>query len=115
MNVSHFPNMLLIMGPNSGPGHTSVLIYQEAQYKYITKYTQTLLRKKLRYLDVKEDVMKQQFEYFQNRMRNSTWLSGCQSWYLNADGSNSTMWPGFSFEYVLHTRNVDMSSYNVVA
>lgn len=115
MNVSHFPNMLLIMGPNSGPGHTSVLIYQEAQYKYIARYTQTLLRKKLRYLDVKEDVMQQQYQYFQKRMRNSSWLSGCQSWYLNADGSNSTMWPGFSFEYVLRTRNMDMGAYNAVA
>ena len=88
------PNMLLTMGPNSGPGHTSVLIYQEAQYKYIAKYTKTLLKQKLRYLDVKEDVMQAQFDGFQERMRNSSWLSGCQSWYLNADGTNSTMWPG---------------------
>ncbi len=115
MNVSRFPNMLLTMGPNSGPGHTSVLIYQEAQYKYIAKYTKTLLRKKLRYLDVKEDVMKRQYQGFQERMRNSSWLSGCQSWYLNADGSNSTMWPGFSFEYVLRTRDLDMTSYNAIA
>ncbi|MDO8330592.1 MAG: NAD(P)/FAD-dependent oxidoreductase [Fluviicoccus sp.] len=115
MNVSHFPNMLLTMGPNSGPGHTSVLIYQEAQYKYIAKYTKTLLKQKLRYLDVKEEVMQEQFQSFQDRMRNSSWLSGCQSWYLNADGTNSTMWPGFSFEYVLRTRNMDMGAYNVVA
>jgi hypothetical protein len=48
-------------------------------------------------------------------MRNSSWLSGCQSWYLNADGTNSTMWPGFSFEYVLRVRKMDMSAYNVVS
>lgn len=115
MNVSGFPNMLLTMGPNSGPGHTSVLIYQEAQYKYIANYTKTLLRKKLKYLDVKESVMLEQFQSFQNRMKNSSWLSGCQSWYLNADGTNSTMWPGFSFEYVLRVRKMDMSAYNIVS
>lgn len=115
MNVSHFPNMLLIMGPNSGPGHTSVLIYQEAQYKYVAKYTKTLLKKKLKYLDVKENVMLDQFRSFQNRMKNSSWLSGCQSWYLNADGSNSTMWPGFSFEYVLRVQRMNMEAYNAVA
>lgn len=115
MNVSHFPNMLLIMGPNSGPGHTSVLIYQEAQYQYVAKFTKTLLRKNLRYLDVKEKVMLEQFRYFQNRMKNSTWLSGCQSWYLNDDGTNSTMWPGFSFEYVLRTKRLNMSAYRAVA
>lgn len=115
MNVSHFPNMLLIMGPNSGPGHTSVLIYQEAQYKYVANFTKTLLRKKLKYLDVKESVMQEQFDAFQKRMKNSSWLSGCQSWYLNADGSNSTMWPGFSFEYVLRTRQMDLSAYIAVS
>lgn len=115
MNVSHFPNMLLIMGPNSGPGHTSVLIYQEAQYKYVANFTRTLLRQKLKYLDVKEKVMLDQFDAFQKRMKNSSWLSGCQSWYLNADGSNSTMWPGFSFEYVLRTRTLDLSAYIAVS
>lgn len=115
MNVAHFPNMLLIMGPNSGPGHTSVLVYQEAQYQYVAKFTQTLLRQKLKYLDVKEQVMLDQFDAFQKRMKNSSWLSGCQSWYLNADGTNSTMWPGFSFEYVLRTRTLDLSAYIAVS
>ncbi len=115
MNVSDFPNMLLIMGPNSGPGHTSVLIYQEAQYHYIAQYTKTLLRRKLRYLNVKKSVVDEQYQNFQQRMRHSSWLSGCQSWYLNADGSNSTMWPGFSFEYVLRTRMMKMSAYEAVA
>jgi hypothetical protein len=92
-----------------------VLIYQEAQYQYVAKFTKTLLRKNLRYLDVKEKVMLEQFRYFQNRMKNSTWLSGFQSWYLNDDGTNSTMWPGFSFEYVLRTKRLNMSAYRAVA
>lgn len=114
MNVSHFPNMLLIMGPNTGPGHTSVLVYEEAQYKYIAKFTKYLLKNRLKYLDVKEDVMNKQWDYFQERMKNSSWLSGCNSWYLNEDGSNSTMWPGFSFEYVLKVRKMDLSAYEAV-
>lgn len=111
MSVSHFPNMLLIMGPNTGPGHTSVLIYQEAQYDYVAMYTKRLLKKGLKYMDVKEDVQNRQFEEFQNRMKNSTWLSGCKSWYLNEDGTNSTMWPGFSFEYVLRMKKMNLDAY----
>lgn len=113
MNVSRFPNMLTIMGPNSGPGHTSVLIYQEAQYKYIANYTRYLLDKGCRYLNVKEKVQDDQFEYFQKRMKNSSWLSGCSSWYLNEDGTNSTMWPGFSFEYVLRTKKLKPEVYDI--
>lgn len=112
MTVSHFPNMLLIMGPNSGPGHTSVLVYEEAQYKYVARYTDYLLKEGYRYLDMKEDVQNEQFEWFQRRMKSSSWLSGCQSWYLNEDGTNSTMWPGFSFEYGLRIRRLDPGVYN---
>lgn len=115
MNVSHFPNLLTIMGPNSGPGHTSVLIYQEAQYNYIANYTEYLLKNDLKYLDVKEQVQNKQFDAFQKRMKNSSWLSGCSSWYLNEDGTNSTMWPGFSFEYVLRTRKLKRGVYNEIA
>ncbi len=115
MTVTHFPNMLLIMGPNTGPGHTSVLVYQEAQYDYVARYTKRLLSKGIRYMEVKEDIQDAQFDFFQKRMRNSSWLSGCKSWYLNEDGTNSTMWPGFSFEYVLRVKNLDWKAYSVAA
>ncbi|MDP6182472.1 MAG: NAD(P)/FAD-dependent oxidoreductase [Gammaproteobacteria bacterium] len=114
MNVSHFPNMLVMMGPNTGPGHTSVLIYQEAQYKYVAKYTDYLLKNRIKYLNVKEQIQNEQFQWFQNRMKNSSWLSGCSSWYLNEDGTNSTMWPGFSFEYVLRTSRFNPKVYDAV-
>lgn len=115
MSVAHFPNMLLIMGPNTGPGHTSVLIYQEAQYDYVARYTERLLKKGARYFDVSEEAQDEQFQQFQDRMKNSSWLSGCQSWYLNDDGTNSTMWPGFSFEYVLRMKALGWGAYEVAA
>lgn len=115
MSVAHFPNMLLIMGPNTGPGHTSVLVYQEAQYDYVARYTERLLKKRAKYFDVKEDIQDEQFQEFQDRMKNSSWLSGCQSWYLNDDGTNSTMWPGFSFEYVLKMKALGWGAYEVAA
>jgi len=112
MNVAGFPNMLMIMGPNTGPGHTSVLVYQEPQYAYVVRYYQHLVREGLSYLDVKEKVQEEQFDAFQRRMRKSTWSSGCTSWYLNEDGTNSAIWPGFSFEYGLRIRRLDPTAYH---
>ncbi|BFM17438.1 NAD(P)/FAD-dependent oxidoreductase [Maricurvus nonylphenolicus] len=112
MNVTGFPNLGLIMGPNAGPGHTSVLVYQEAQYKYLTKYIRHILNNNVRALDVKESKLNEMFQWAQDRMKNSTWLSGCASWYLNEDGTNSTMWPGFSFEYLIKTRRLHLDAYN---
>jgi len=114
MSVAGFPNMMMIMGPNTGPGHTSVLIYQEAQFQYIANFTEQLLKDGAKYYNVKEKIQNDQFDLFQDRMKHSSWLSGCSSWYLNEDGTNSTMWPGFSFEYVAKTRKLDMSVYDAV-
>ncbi|BFM17231.1 NAD(P)/FAD-dependent oxidoreductase [Maricurvus nonylphenolicus] len=112
MNVSDYPNMGLIMGPNAGPGHTSVLIYQEAQYKYLANYAKHIIDNDIKSLDIKKAEMDGMFQWAQKRMKNSTWLSGCASWYLNEDGTNSTMWPGFSFEYLWRTRNLNLDAYH---
>lgn len=112
MNVAGFPNMVMIMGPNTGPGHTSVLVYQEPQYAYVVKYYRYIQAHQLRSLDVKESVQESQFDAFQRRMRGSSWNAGCTSWYLNRDGTNSAIWPGFSFEYGLRIRRLDPSAYH---
>jgi hypothetical protein len=102
------------MGPNTGPGHTSVLIYQEAQYEYVARFAERLFSGREAYFDVEESAMEQQWQQFQRRMSGSSWLSGCTSWYLNPDGSNSTMWPGFSFEYVLKMKDLHLAAYRAV-
>jgi hypothetical protein len=47
-------------------------------------------------------------------MKRTVWLTGgCGSWYLDAKGRNTTLWPGPSFEVVLRTRRFDVESYDV--
>ena len=59
--------------------------------------------------------MKPHYQSCQERLRNSSWLSGCQNWHLSADGSNSSRWPDFSFEYMLRTRSLQMAAYHAIA
>jgi cyclohexanone monooxygenase len=42
------------------------------------------------------------------------WASGCRSWYLNAAGKNTTLWPGFTFTYHRLARAFRLSDYVVV-
>jgi len=46
-------------------------------------------------------------------MRRTVWTSGCASWYLDAAGRNSTLWPGFTWEYRLKTRRFDPADYDL--
>jgi hypothetical protein len=40
------------------------------------------------------------------------WASGCQSWYLDDKGRNSTIWPGFTFEFWLGTRRFEEADHD---
>jgi hypothetical protein len=44
------------------------------------------------------------------RLAHSVW-SGCQSWYLDAAGRNSTNWPGFTLSYRWLTRFSSLRAY----
>ncbi len=114
MTVSGYPNLLYIMGPNTGPGNTSVIFYIESQIHYILQYLRTLRANPNEYMDVKPEVQEAFNEGVQRRFKGTTWTSGCNSWYLTADGKNTTLWPSFSWQYRLRTRHFVSAEYEFV-
>jgi len=111
ITVCGYPNLLFVMGPNTGPGNTSVVFFIEAQLNYITQYIATLKNKSLRYMDLQSKTQVAFNKRIQKKMENTAWTSGCQSWYLTDDGKNSTLWPSFSVDYYLQTLTFDERSY----
>lgn len=112
MTVAGFPNWFIMMGPNTGPGHTSVLVYTEAQIAHALQAIRKLKTENLKYLDVRQDVMDRYNEGIQKRMKRMVW-SGCKSWYLSPDGVNRSLYPGFATEYVLRTRTLRPKDYEI--
>jgi cation diffusion facilitator CzcD-associated flavoprotein CzcO len=115
MAVAGFPNWFIIMGPNTGPGHTSVLVYTEAQIAYILQALRWLEDDRLKYLTVRQDVQNRYNERLQRRMPYTVWSSGCNSWYLSKDGANHALFPGFASEYCLSVRRFKPGEYVRVA
>jgi cation diffusion facilitator CzcD-associated flavoprotein CzcO len=114
MTVSGFPNWFILMGPNTGPGHTSVLIYTEAQISHTLQAICKLRREGLRYVEVRQEVQDGYNARIQGRMKYMVWSSGCNSWYLSKDGSNHALYPGLAGEYALRTRRFRPSDYALV-
>ncbi|BDD84059.1 putative monooxygenase [Tsukamurella pulmonis] len=112
--VSGYPNLYVTFGPNSGPGHSSALVYMEAQIDYITDAIAQLLRSGWKALDVRADVQEAYNRDIQRRLTATTWNSGCSSWYLTDDGFNATMYPGFASQYVGQLRTVDLRDYRIL-
>jgi cation diffusion facilitator CzcD-associated flavoprotein CzcO len=115
INAHGYPNLFFMTGPNSGPGHNSLLVYVEGQLDYAVRGITTILNENLRYLDVRADVQRRYNDRIQKRLAKTTWMSGCSSWYLTADGFNAAMYPGFATQYLRQMRNFRFADYDAVA
>jgi cation diffusion facilitator CzcD-associated flavoprotein CzcO len=114
ITVSGFPNLFLLMGPNTGLGHNSMVFMIETQAGYALQAIETLRRQDLVSLDVRKSVQHAFSERLQERLQRSVWSSGCQSWYLK-NGRNATLWPGFTFAYWWHARKLRLADFEAVA
>jgi hypothetical protein len=74
-----------------------------------------ILKDELRYLDVREDVQRAHNRSLQRRLTKTTWMSGCSSWYLTADGFNASMYPGFATQYLRQMRDYRFEDYDAIA
>ena len=114
VTVAGFPNFFLLLGPNTGLGHTSVIFMIESQVQHIMSCLRILARDHGDAIEVSAAAERRYNTELQRRLRGSVWnAGGCDSWYLDADGVNRTIWPGFTFEYWARTRRARRSAYEV--
>ncbi|HKD73997.1 MAG TPA: 4-hydroxyacetophenone monooxygenase, partial [Ktedonobacterales bacterium] len=110
-SIAGFPNFFLMIGPNTGLGHTSMVYMIESQITYILDCLRVMDRDHLSTVEVRPDTLDNFGAEMQRRMQGTVWTSGCASWYLDRNGHNSTLWPGFTFEFRRRTRHFDAQSY----
>ncbi len=114
MSAHGFPNLFFCMGPNTGPGHTSVLVYTEPQYRYIASAVSRMLTEGIQSIEVKAEKQAEFTNFIDERMKITNWTSGCKSWYLTDSGRNTTLYPGFAGEYVIKASTFHLGDFNVV-
>lgn len=110
--VAGFPNMFFLIGPNTGLGHSSMILMIESQLNYIVGALRTMKKEGVKALEVRPDVVARYNEWLQSRLKKTVWDSGCKSWYLDKQGRNTTIWPGFTFSFRRLTRRFKATSYN---
>lgn len=114
--VAGFPNLFLLLGPNTGLGHTSMIFMMESQFAYVLDAIKTMRTRQLKYVDVRRDVEVRYNERLQKRLSRTVWnTGGCASWYLTSSGKNTTVWPGFTVEFRLKMRRFDAENYELCA
>jgi cation diffusion facilitator CzcD-associated flavoprotein CzcO len=114
ITVSGFPNMFLLMGPNTGLGHNSMIFMIEAQARYATRAIEALREKNLAFLDVRPEAERAFRDELARKMKNTVWMTGCSSWYQTPDGE-VFLWPAATVDYWWRTREVALADYELVS
>jgi len=116
ITVPGFPNFFMLLGPNTGLGHTSVVFMIEAQVQHVLSCLRIVSRRQAATIEATEPVTRRYNDSLQRRLRRAVWSAGgCRSWYLDDAGVNRAIWPGFSFEYWARTRRARRRDYEVRA
>jgi cation diffusion facilitator CzcD-associated flavoprotein CzcO len=115
ITVAGYPNLFLLVGPNTALGHSSMVFMIEAQVRYVMQALDLLRQRTGSYVEVREDAQDRFVSEVQDQLGDTVWQSGCNSWYLDAQGRNSTIWPEFTVSYWRRTRRLDPADFVVVS
>lgn len=109
--VVDFPNFFLLTGPYTGLGHNSIVFMLESQFEYILGALDALGERRAATLEVRPHVAHAFGEEMQAALQGTVWNSGCASWYLDANGRNTSVWPTFTWRFRSRTRQFDAGAY----
>jgi cation diffusion facilitator CzcD-associated flavoprotein CzcO len=112
--VAGFPNLFLLLGPNTGLGHTSVVLMIESQLAQVMAALRHLRRSGAAAIEPTPEAQRRHTAWIDRHMTGTVWTAGgCASWYLDATGRNSTLWPGFATGYRLRLRRFRPADYTI--
>lgn len=110
--VANFPNLFVMIGPNSALSYTSAVFTIESQINYIIDAVTTMTTGGLRSVEVREDVQAAYNRDLQKKFDGTVWNTGeCTSWFVDENGHNATLWPDFSYRFHRMLKTFDVEAY----
>ncbi|MFC7492838.1 MULTISPECIES: flavin-containing monooxygenase [unclassified Nocardioides] len=112
--VPGFPNLFVLVGPNTGQGHTSMVFIIESQIAYVRDAIRTMRERGWAAVEPRRGAFRRWNAGLQRRMGRTVWTrGGCQSWYLDEHGRNTTLWPKATFTFRRQLARFDADAYDV--
>jgi cation diffusion facilitator CzcD-associated flavoprotein CzcO len=113
MGVAGFENLFFLLGPNTTLGHNSVLLMIEAQIDYLTKLLRHRDHVGAATVTPTTEAQARSVADVDRGTEGSVWTTGgCISWYLDATGRNSVLWPGSVRAYQRRLAHFDPDDYS---
>lgn len=113
--ISGFPNFFLLLGPNTGLGHNSVVYMIESQITHIVKALDYMRKHNISTIEPRIEAQTSFVKEVEENMQGTVWTSGgCASWYLDSTGRNSTLWPTFTWLFKRRLARFNPLEYQLV-
>jgi hypothetical protein len=88
----------------------------EAQVNYVFDAIRVMAEQGVGSVEVRSSVQEAYNNRLQEQFAGTVWTTGgCNSWYLDGNGRNTTLWPTFSWRFRRITKRFDLDSYEVTA
>ncbi|MGA8115421.1 MAG: NAD(P)/FAD-dependent oxidoreductase [Actinocatenispora sp.] len=114
--IAGFPNLFMLVGPNTGLGHNSMVYMIESQLNYVMDALDKMARHGVEAVEVDRGAEHAYNEQLQRRLAPTVWnVGGCASWYLDPNGRNTTLWPSFTWRFRRLTRTFDPRGYHLLS
>jgi cation diffusion facilitator CzcD-associated flavoprotein CzcO len=113
ITVPGFPSLFIMYGPNTNTSGGSILVYLEAQARYLRQALQRVEATGGAAIEVLPEVARVSDGEVQGRFAGTAWTA-CDSWYRDGEGRIVANWPGYMREYVERTATLDPAEYRIV-
>jgi cation diffusion facilitator CzcD-associated flavoprotein CzcO len=92
ISIPDFPNFFMLNGPNGPVGNFSLIEVAELQFGYVAQLIEQLRSGACREISATREAMEQLEAARVEAAKNTIWVTGCNSWYLDDRGIPAT-WP----------------------
>ena len=111
-SVAGYPNFFIILGPNTGLGHTSVVYMIESQIEHVINAVLYMKKHGVTAVEPKPEAQAAFLADVDRRLGHTVWnTGGCASWYIDKTGRNSTLWPDATWRYRRRVQRFDPAEY----
>jgi cation diffusion facilitator CzcD-associated flavoprotein CzcO len=113
--IAGFPNLFLLLGPNTGLGHSSMVYMIESQIAYVMGALEAMDAHGAATVEARPDAVATYNERIDRQIQGTVWNTGCASWYIDETGRNATLWPDWTFAFRRRLAQFDVASYRLEA
>ncbi|WP_428407967.1 flavin-containing monooxygenase [Hyphococcus sp.] len=111
MMAPGFPNFFMLLGPNSGLGHNSVILMIEAQVNYAIDLIKRAGDRGQ--IAPRPEAAKAFDDRIQLDLQDRVWAARCGAWYVDENGRNFTLYPHDVRTYLKEMKTPDFSEYEI--